>query len=178
MLWMFQSTSAFVDYSCGDLHEAESWVFQARDGAGVHTAEILIVVGILGGLMAFIITAVMNHLETVKRKETVVRAQSISQAVVAYQMDWSKAPSADEGLTLLTQEKNGKGPYVSEKNLKDAWGNDFSYELTPQGAKITSAGKDGSVGTDDDIVVIRGEETNAAETSSDDGDKAEEKPLE
>ena len=40
--------------------------------------------------------------------------------------------------------------------MKDDWGNAFEYELTAKGAKLTSPGLDGQLGTEDDLVYLSG----------------------
>jgi general secretion pathway protein G len=143
--------------------------FARQDGFSL--IEIIIVLGILGTLIAVLIGNIGGGAEKAKGKATAVKAGQVQQNLLRYQSDVGKLPSTAEGLaSLQTNPGNGKwgGPYGAEEDLKDDWGNAFEYELSPQGAKLTSPGLDGQIGTEDDLVFIGGrpvENKGAGETS-------------
>jgi hypothetical protein len=59
---------------------------------------------------------------------------------------WDRPPNTDID--------KWQGPYVyNNEAMTDGWGRNFRYELFDKGqkCKITSAGKDGKFGTDDDL---------------------------
>lgn len=113
-------------------------------------------------LFLFVVPRLMLLPLSSKRMECILRAEQISQATIAYQADWGLPIDTEQGLAALTKENQGRGPYIFEKSLKDAWGNPFRYEATSQGPKITSAGKDEEFGTKDDLVVIQGREVSGS----------------
>jgi general secretion pathway protein G len=127
--------------------------------AGFSLIEIIIVLGILGTLIAVLIGNIGGGAEKAKVKATTVKAGQVQQNLLKYQSDLGKMPTTAEGLSvLITSPGSGKwgGPYGSEEDLKDDWGNAFEYELTAKGAKLTSPGLDGQVGTEDDLVYVGG----------------------
>jgi general secretion pathway protein G len=128
--------------------------------AGFSLLEIIIVLGIIGTLMAVVFNTISSSQQSAKIKETTVRAGSITSQIVRYQTDIGKMPTTSEGLGILVSNPSGNGkwagPYLQESDTKDGFGNDFTYELTPAGPKLTSPGKDGQAGTEDDLVYING----------------------
>lgn len=126
---------------------------------GFTLVEILIVLGIIGGLMAVLISTLGGAGEGAKKKETSVRAGQIQSCLLRYQVDMLKLPSTAEGLSVLhTNPGSSKwsGPYCQQDDVKDAWGLDFTYELTPKGPQLISAGIDTLPGTADDLKFIGG----------------------
>ena len=131
----------------------------ASSAAGFSLIEIIIVLGILGTLIAVLIGNIGGGAEKAKAKATAVKAGQVQQNLLRYQGDVGKMPTTAEGLgSLQTNPGNGKwsGPYGSDEDAKDDWGNPFEYELTPQGAKLSSPGLDGQAGTEDDLVFLGG----------------------
>ena len=127
--------------------------------AGFSLIEIIIVLGILGTLIAVLIGNIGGGAEKAKVKSTAVKAGQVQQNLLKFQSDVGKMPTTAEGLGVLTTNPgNSKwgGPYGSEEDVKDDWGNPFEYELSPKGAKLTSPGLDGQTGTEDDLVYIGG----------------------
>lgn len=130
-----------------------------KGARGFTLVEILIVLGIIGGLMAVLISSLGGAGEGAKKKETGVRAGQIQSCLLRYQTDMQKMPSSSEGLNVLhTNPGSSKwsGPYCQVEDIKDAWGLDFSYELTPKGPQLVSAGADTQPGTADDMKFIGG----------------------
>lgn len=130
--------------------------------SGFTLIEIIIVLGILGGLFAFILTQVGSSNESARKKETAVRAGQVQSALLRYQADMGKMPTTAEGLSALLANPGGSskwsGPYGAEEDIQDAYGSTFEFDLTPKGAKLTSPGKDMQAGTEDDLVYINGRE--------------------
>ena len=134
-------------------------ISRVKSSAGFSLIEIIIVLGILGTLIAVLIGGIGSSAEKAKAKSTAIKAGQVQQNLLRYQGDVGKMPTTAEGLTVLQASPgNGKwsGPYGAEEDLKDDWGNPFEYELTPQGAKLSSPGLDGQTGTEDDLVYLSG----------------------
>jgi general secretion pathway protein G len=133
--------------------------------SGFTLLEILIVLGILGGIMAFVLTQVAGQSEQAKRQETVMRASQIQQSLMRFQVDVGRYPDSSAGISALwTNPGSGKwsGPYLEEKEAVDGWKNPFEFELTGKGPKLISRGKDGEPGTADDISFVNGKEVEEA----------------
>jgi general secretion pathway protein G len=147
------------------LHSTRPALNTLKSQQGFTLLEILIVLGILGSIMAFVLTQVAGQSEQAKGQETTMRASSVQQALMRYQVDMGKLPDASAGLSALwTNPGSGKwsGPYIEEKDAADGWKNPFEYELTGKGAKLISRGKDGEPGTADDLVYINGKQQEEA----------------
>jgi general secretion pathway protein G len=132
---------------------------------GFTLLEILIVLGILGGIMAFVLTQVAGQSEQAKRQETVMRASQVQQALMRYQVDVGRYPDSSADISALWNNPgSGKwgGPYMEEKEAVDGWKNPFEFELTGKGPKLISRGKDGEPGTGDDITFVNGKEVEEA----------------
>lgn len=126
---------------------------------GFSLIEIIIVLGILGTLIAVLVTNLAGGQASAKKKETTVKAGQIQAQLLRYQADMGRMPTTAEGLdALLANPGSAKwtGPYVAEEDINDAWGMPFEYELSPRGPKLTSAGIDSTPGTEDDQVYVSG----------------------
>ena len=119
----------------------------------VEVMAVLIIVGLLATV------AVKNFMgQTKKAKVTTTKAnlKVLHEAVQLFQMDTSRYPSDEEGLTSLVEEPadaegwNIEGGYLSSTNLpKDGWKRDFDYILDPGNGQpfvIISYGADGEEG--------------------------------
>ena len=142
-----------------NLKKAHQYRVAGGRQAGFSLIEIIIVLGILGTLIAVLVGGLGDAGAKAKVKATAVKAGQLQSNLLRYQSDMGKMPTTSEGLSaLFTNPGSPKwaGPYGSEDDGKDDWGNGFEYELTPKGAKITSGGTDGTPGNEDDISFING----------------------
>jgi general secretion pathway protein G len=81
---------------------------------------------------------------------------SLQEALSAFNADTGRFPSTSGGFqALLTAPPgiaNWHGPYILH-SPKDPWGNAYAYHFSVQtGIEIRCAGRDGKIGTSDDIV--------------------------
>lgn len=92
----------------------------------------------------------VDELETSRRDSAVAMAQSVRQAAMMYVVSKSACPASVDAL-VEAQMLPGPRP--------DPWGKPFVVKCTDGGATIavTSGGKDGEVGTADDITADRDE---------------------
>lgn len=118
-----------------------------RNQKGLTLFEILIVVGIIGGLMAFILPQIMNNQRQAKVKETRIRMANVLQNLAMYQNDCQKYPTSLDGLAKNDGCSNWTGPY-SKDVPKDAWGTSFVYESDGGTYKLRSLGADKREGGD------------------------------
>ena len=130
--------------------------------------EILLVVGILALLAAFVVPNLMNsgRRAMIGIAKTAIGGNGpISQALDKYQFDVGVYPETDEGLKALFEmpssidEEDDKwhGPYLKgdPEELKDPWKNEYQYkcpgDVNEDSFDLWSNGPDGKEGTDDDI---------------------------
>ena len=132
-----------------------------RDRQGLTLMEImlvLVILGILGSMAAMFVSGAQKN---AMRKTTKAEISVLVEALERYHLDMFQYPGGQDGLqALLTPPSNDQanrwaGPYIKNNDLKDAWGNDYDYQQvtgTP-GVEftITSAGPDGSMGSEDDV---------------------------
>lgn len=127
--------------------------------------EVLMVVVIIGLLAAFVVP---NFFGTGERaREDLTRAKidsGLGGALKMYRVHMGHYPTDDEGgLKALMEKpsdedraKKWAGPYIEKaSDLKDEWGNDLIYkspgQYNEQGFDLSSPGRDGQEGTEDDI---------------------------
>lgn len=121
---------------------------------------VLVILGILGSMAAMFVSSARKD---ALRKTTKAEIDVLVNAIDRYSLNMLANPPAQDGLQALLErpssDSNNRwaGPYIKPNNdLKDAWGNPYEYEEVDygngqRGILITSAGPDGSVGTDDDV---------------------------
>lgn len=116
--------------------------------------EILIVVGIIGGLLAFIIPQVTTSQNRSRVQDSKIRMSNIVQNLTMYQNDCAKFPGALDALVKSDGSCNGwTGPYMKDIPA-DGWGKAFIYESDGNTYTLKSTGadkRDGGDGVDKDI---------------------------
>ena len=119
--------------------------------------EILLVVVIIGILAALVIPRIAGSSE--RARVTAATADingGIKSALGAYEVDNGFYPrSLQDLLVQPSNAKNWHGPYLDKLPL-DPWLNPYVYTFPgkhiPGSYDLVSAGADGKIGTDDDIV--------------------------
>ncbi len=81
-----------------------------RNSAGMSLMEILIVLGIIGGLMAFIIPQVMGNRDKSMIQETKVIMGSVIAQLNMYYTDCGKYPDSLDGLVAADASCSNWGP--------------------------------------------------------------------
>jgi general secretion pathway protein G len=127
--------------------------------------EVLMVVVIIGLLAAFVAPSFFGAGDQTKVKLVQATVDSgFANALDVYRAAMGDYPrSEDGGLKLLIEapqdEKQAKkwaGPYLKAKDLVDPWEHEYLYQYpgkyNDKGYDLSSPGKDGQEGTDDDIV--------------------------
>ncbi len=136
--------------------------------AGFTLLELLLVIGILALLAAFVVPSLFGTGQKAKigiAQTYLGRSGPLGGALRQYKWDIGHYPDTDEGLQALYErpdsvdEESGKwaGPYLEgdAEDLVDPWGHPYQYRF-PGEAKETeydmwSFGLDGKDGTEDDI---------------------------
>ncbi len=124
---------------------------------GMTIIEILIVIALMAGIMAVLVTKLLDRQDDAKKDLARISMGSLKNALDMYRLKNFHYPTTEEGLNALVEApataKNWGGPYVDANQILDPWNQPFRYESTgPKSFKITSIGSDAQEGTDDDVV--------------------------
>ena len=117
--------------------------------SGFTLVELLMVVCILGILAAGVVMNMGDNSTKTRIATTRASIATIAQAVQIFGMNHNdKLPDALEELTVGTDDSPG---LLKEGAINDSWGTPFGYSKTGKRFKISSAGPDCEMGTEDDI---------------------------
>ena len=121
--------------------------------AGFTLIEMLLVVVIIGVLAAVVAGNFNQKGDAARISATRASIAAIANAIEIYNMDVGRLPSSLDDLITNPGASTWDGPYLKggKQNLLDAWGQPFTYKKDGNGYKVVSAGKDGQVGSEDDL---------------------------
>ena len=121
--------------------------------AGFTLFEMVIVAGIIGALLAFIIPQIVQYQKSSKIKTAQNTLLSIKQNIMMFENDTGRLPATLKELVVRPQDpeiasKWLKGGYMGGKKQmpKDPWQQAYQYKLTPDGEhqyELYSYGPDG-----------------------------------
>ena len=129
---------------------------------GFTLLEILVVVGILALLAAFVVPNLIGTQDDARVKTTQTNINNLRGVMQLFNLHMGRYPNELSELTEKPDDdveaEKWKGPYIDSADaLKDAWGNEFKYlgndeaKVNEGGYDVWSVGKDGEDGSDDDI---------------------------
>ena len=126
-----------------------------KDNRGFTLLEILIVLGILGTIMAMVMSRINDSRNRAKVKEATLNLNTWSEAINMYYNDCGKYPASLDALTHEDAECKSWEPGAYKKlKPKDPWGSDLVYSIEGNSYTLKSLGKDkkeGGSGDDSDI---------------------------
>lgn len=133
------------------MQKQNSQITNISNQKGFTLVEIMIVLVILGGLMAFLVPRVTSQRDKANVKMTQMKMSRIATALEAFYGDCNQYPtSLDQLLQKPSEdvcENWGPTSYLKDnKDLKDAWNRDLAYELDGGAYQLKSFGKDGQEG--------------------------------
>ena len=119
---------------------------------GFTLIEIMVVVGIIGLLVAVLIPNVTGKMNEARIASAYVQIKNVEEALVAYSMKHGgKYPDSLDVLTEETEDEDA----LLQGGTEDPWGTPLQLEKRgKKRPKITSAGPDGEMGTEDDITNV------------------------
>ncbi len=129
----------------------------AKAATGFTLVELMIVVVILGLLAGAVVVNVSGYIGKSRRERARMDVASLRNAVELFNLQYSRFPTNEEGLDILTQRSTEQPLAFISELPKDPWGNPYVYLCPGQhGAfDIMSLGRDGAQGgegQDADIV--------------------------
>lgn len=116
----------------------------ARAQRGMTLIEILVVLAIIGLIMGGVAIAAFNAFDDSKTKAAAKDIAALAQSVEMYRLQKNKCPKSAQDL---------KAAGIITKITKDPWGADYVIKCPGEhgAVDISSAGKDGQAGNEDDI---------------------------
>jgi general secretion pathway protein G len=118
---------------------------------GFTILEILIVFILIAGLMAFVAPKIFQQSQKANWQQAQLKLRTLAGEIEMYKLEVGRYP---ESLQALAKQPPGvdrwNGPYAKEDELKDAWGNDYRYQVpgTNKPFDLVSLGADGRDGGD------------------------------
>ena len=125
--------------------------FAASAQAGFSLIEIILVVVLIGGIVAFAATRILGGGDRAKVNLAKAQVQTLAEKVQQFEMDTGRLPGALEDLVKAPGGASGwLGPYAKESELKDPWNHPYVYATPGEGKPfdLTSLGADGQAGGD------------------------------
>jgi general secretion pathway protein G len=123
--------------------------------------ELLLVMVILAILAAVVVPNLTKRPDQAKEAATKAELASLKTAIGMFQLDNGRWPRTDEGLGALLAcptdlEESWKGPYIEGGVPTDKWGHPYRYVQpgTRGQFDLSSDGRDGQQGTDDDLYAL------------------------
>lgn len=116
---------------------------------GFTILEILIVFILIAGLMAFVAPKIFQQSQKANWQQAQLKLRTLAGEIEMYKLEVGRYP---ENLQALAKQPPGvdrwNGPYAKEDELKDAWGNDYRYQVpgTNKPFDLISLGADGREG--------------------------------
>ena len=119
--------------------------------AGFSLIEIILVVVLIGGIVAFAATRILGGGDRAKVNLAKAQVQTLAEKVQQFEMDTGRLPGALDDLVKAPGDASGwLGPYAKEAELKDPWNHAYVYTMPGEGKPfdLVSLGKDGQAGGD------------------------------
>ena len=123
---------------------------------GFTLIEIILVVVLIGGIVAFAASRILGGGDRAKVNLARAQVQTLSEKVQQFEMDTGSLPGSLEEL-VQSSAAGWLGPYAKEGDLKDPWNTPFEYRTPGEGRPydIVSLGSDRQAGGDSTAADIR-----------------------
>jgi general secretion pathway protein G len=123
---------------------------------GFSLIEIILVVVLIGGIVAFAATRILGGGDRAKVNLAKAQVQTLSEKVQQFEMDTGTLPQA-LGELVSSSASGWLGPYAKEAELKDPWGTALEYRTPGEAGPfdIVSLGSDRAAGGESTAADIR-----------------------
>ena len=118
---------------------------------GFSLIEIIVVVVLIGGIVAFAASRILGGGDRAKVKLAQAQVQTLAEKVQQFQMDTGALPADLNALVAAPAGAAGwLGPYAKQADLNDPWMHPMQYKAPGEGRAfdIVSLGADGQPGGD------------------------------
>ena len=119
--------------------------------AGFSLIEIILVVVLIGGIVAFAASRILGGGDRAKVNLAKAQVQTLADKIQQYQGDTGSLPGALADLVKSPGGASGwLGPYAKDAEMKDPWNHPYVYVVPGAGKPfdLTSLGADGQAGGD------------------------------
>lgn len=115
--------------------------------SGFSLIEIILVVVLIGGIVAFAATRILGGGDRAKANLAKAQVQTLAEKVQQFEMDTGTLPNTLDDL-VDSSAAGWLGPYAKTAELKDPWNHPFEYHMPGdnQAFDLISYGKDGKAG--------------------------------
>ena len=117
--------------------------------AGFSLIEIIIVVVLIGGIVAFAANKILGGQDRANVNLAKAQVQTLAEKIQQYQMDTGTLPSALGDLVKAPGNASGwLGPYARDAELLDPWKTAYTYKVPGEGGPfdVVSLGADRKAG--------------------------------
>jgi len=127
---------------------------------GFTLMEMIAVIIVIGLVAAFVAPRIIGQSDVARARLAVTGISDLGGKLELFKLDAGRYPNTSEGLKALVTNPgsttNWNGPYANEAQIKDPWGNPYTYtspgQKGPYEIKSLGAdGKEGGEGPDKDI---------------------------
>ena len=121
--------------------------FAASRQAGFSLIEIILVVVLIGGIVAFAATRILGGGDRAKVNLAKAQVQTLAEKVGQFQQDTGSLPGSLDDL-VKSSATGWLGPYAKDSELKDPWNHPYVYAMPGEGKPfdLSSLGADGQAG--------------------------------
>lgn len=118
-----------------------------RSQQGFSLVEVIIVVVLIGGIVAFAASRILGGSDRAKVNLARAQIQTLAGKLQQYEMDTGSLPGSLEAL-VAADAPGWLGPYAKPSELSDPWNRAFDYRVPGSGRAfdLASFGKDGKPG--------------------------------
>lgn len=115
--------------------------------SGFSLIEIILVVVLIGGIVAFAATRILGGGDRAKANLAKAQVQTLAEKVEQFEQDTGSLPDSLDAL-VKSDAPGWLGPYAKDAELKDPWNHAYEFHVPGdnQPFDLISLGKDGKVG--------------------------------
>lgn len=122
---------------------------QKASQAGFSLIEIIVVVVLIGGIVAFAASKILGGQDRANVNLAKAQVQTLAEKVQQFQMDTGRLPGKLDELVKAPSDANGwLGPYAKDAELNDPWKQPYTYKVPGESKPfdLVSLGADRKVG--------------------------------